>query len=155
MILRLKDGLDSQEPSTNGISAVNLFRLSTILGDGAYAQKAKDTTAAFSAEVLEHPAMFASMMAPIVAANLGMRSIVLVGAEADGVELKQIRGRLLTNTTVVVLSGKEQWLLSRNELYKESVKANGGKAKVQVCEGTVCLDAFDLAGLEKALEEMG
>lgn len=157
MILRLKDGLDSQEPSTNGVSATNLFRLSTVLGDSAYAQKARDTCAAFSAEILEHPSMFASMMAPIVASNLGMRSIVLVGTSEDDEELKQIRGRLLTNTTVVVLSGKEKWLLERNGLYKESVKGLGkeGGKKVQVCEGTVCLDAFDLAGLTKALEEMG
>jgi uncharacterized protein YyaL (SSP411 family) len=157
MILRLKDGLDSQEPSTNGVSATNLFRLSTILGDNTYAQKAKDTCAAFSAEILEHPSMFASMMAPIVAANLGMRSIVLVDAKEDDEELKKIRGRLLTNTTVVVLTGKEEWLMKRNQLYEESVKGLGkaGAKKVQVCEGTVCLDAFDLAGLEKALEEMG
>lgn len=167
MILRLKDGLDSQEPSTNGISASNLFRLSTLLDDDTYATIARRTIHAFSAELLEHPSMFASMMSPIVASTLGMRSILLAGDPEKDEEvknaLKDVRGRLLTNTTVVVVNGKNlknedgKWLLERNIVFQEMAKRaeERGKSRVQVCEGSKCLEAFDLGDLSKALEEMG
>lgn len=106
--------------------------------------------------------MFASMMSSIVASSLGMRSIVLSGDPEKDDEVKKalrdVRGRLLTNTTVVVVDPKKEagedgkWLLERNGIFREAVKA---KTKVQVCEGSKCLNAFDLGDLEKALEEMG
>jgi len=165
LILRLKDGLDSQEPSTNGISASNLFRLNTILGDDKYAEDARKTCTAFSAEVLEHPSMFSSMMGSIVASSLGTRSIVLAGKEGDpeiSSQLKKIRSRLFSNTTVVSLStairdsqhGK--WLLDRNPMYREALGSleKKGKPFVQICEGAKCLDVFDMSGLERALEDL-
>ncbi|KAA8895720.1 hypothetical protein FN846DRAFT_784662 [Sphaerosporella brunnea] len=167
LILRLKDGFDSQEPSTNGISANNLFRLSSILGEDKYAGYARKICNAFSAEILEHPSMFASLMNSIVASNLGMRSIVLAGKEGDAdvaAQLKKIRSRLLTNTTVVMLrSGMEKdpnakWLLEKNSLYKatlDSLQSRTGNSCVQVCEGNKCLDTFDMSGLDKALEDLG
>jgi uncharacterized protein YyaL (SSP411 family) len=168
-VLALTDniGLDSQEPSTNGISANNLFRLRSILADEKYQEYARKTCNAFSAEILEHPSMFSSLMSSIVASNLGMRSIVLAGKEGDlevAAQLKKIRSRLLTNTTVVRLRpGMEKdphakWLLERNPLYKstlESLQSRTGGSRVQVCEGNRCLDTFDMSGLDKALEDLG
>lgn len=161
-------GLDSQEPSTNGVSANNLFRLGSILGIPSYAGHARKTCTAFSAEILEHPSMFSSLMASIVASNLGMRSIVLTDAPNDGgaelkAQLAKIRSRLLTNTTVVLLRpGMEKepcgkWLLDRNPLYRASLASEkeGGGSRVQVCEGEKCLDTFDMSGLDRALENLG
>ncbi|KAI5852280.1 hypothetical protein BZA05DRAFT_397412 [Tricharina praecox] len=171
LILRLKDGLDSQEPSTNGVSANNLFRLGSILNIPSYADHARKTCTAFSAEILEHPSMFSSLMASIVASNLGMRSIVLADTHEDGTEIREqlakIRSRLLTNTTVVRLhpglekepSGK--WLLDRNPLYRATLEGLAAKKKnsagscVQVCEGGKCLATFDMSGLDRALEDLG
>lgn len=155
-------GLDSQEPSTNGISASNLFRLATILGDSKFEEHAHHTCSAFSTELLQHPFLLSSLMPSIVASNLGMRSVVLAGSPEDptiSVHLQKLRSKLLTNTTLVQLdpakSESYEWLFNRHPLYKELLKMatkGGGKSVIQVCEGTKCLDAFDI---ESVLEELG
>lgn len=110
--------------------------------------------------------MFSSLMSSIVASNLGVRSVVMAGKEGDAeiaAHLKKIRSRLLTNTTVVLLRpGMEstadgKWLLERNPLYRatlQSLDSRKGKSLVQVCEGTKCLDTFDMSGLDRALEDL-
>ncbi|KAI5819034.1 hypothetical protein BZA77DRAFT_276632 [Pyronema omphalodes] len=161
LILRLKDGLDSQEPSTNGIAADNLYRLSSMLGDQRYAKYAWRTCTAFSAEILEHPSMFASHMTSIVSANMGMRSIVIVGKEEDAevqAQLKTLRSKLLTNTTVVHIypgienTAEGKWLLDTNSTLKAQLDAYKDKPMAQVCQGQKCLNAFDMSELEKALK---
>ncbi|PUU80950.1 Six-hairpin glycosidase-like protein [Tuber borchii] len=165
LILRLKDGLDSQEPSTNGVSANNLFRLGTLLGDSKLEEYAQQTCSAFSTELLQHPFLFSSLMPAIVASNLGMRSVVLAGDPKDPTiekHLKRLRSKLLTNTTLVQLDPARrdslEWLLNRNDLHKELLKVatkDDGKPVVQVCEGTKCLDAFYMGDIESVLEELG
>ncbi|RPB15548.1 hypothetical protein P167DRAFT_603079 [Morchella conica CCBAS932] len=165
LILRLKDGLDSQEPSTNGVSANNLFRLATILGDSSLEELAQKTCSAFSPELLQHPFLFSSLMPSIVASNLGMRSVVLAGNPEEptlAAHLKHLRKKLLTNTTIVQLDPAKKdsldWLLRRNSLHDALLKRaarKGGKPVVQVCEGTKCLDAFEMSDIESVLEELG
>ncbi|KAI9047032.1 hypothetical protein LZ554_009106 [Drepanopeziza brunnea f. sp. 'monogermtubi'] len=84
LILRLKDGMDTSEPSTNGTSASNLYRLSSLLNDLTYAEKAKQTLACFESEMLQYPWLFASFMPSVVASQLGVRSVVVAGGGGGG-----------------------------------------------------------------------
>ncbi|RPB26334.1 hypothetical protein L211DRAFT_821396 [Terfezia boudieri ATCC MYA-4762] len=173
LILRLKDGLDSQEPSTNGISTTNLHRLATIISSPhpsspSFLTYATKTCDAFSPEILQHPFLFCSLLPAIVASNLGMRSVILAG-DPDDPELKKqrsrLRGKLLTNTTIVqvdpkkVKSGDEdvKWLLERNAVLGEVLNRveKKGKGMVQICEGNRCLDVLDMGDIEAAIEELG
>ncbi len=138
LILRLKDGMDSAEPSTNGISAQNLYRLGSLLEDEEYTDRAKKTVQAFEAEIMQHPFLFSSLLAGVVCGSVGMKGFVICG-EGTGVEKKvrEIRGTICSNSTVVRLGGgaKSEWLRERNSLLKGMDVA---KARVQVCEGGVC-----------------
>lgn len=110
--------------------------------------------------------MFSSLMSSIVASTLGMRTVVLAGRDDDAevaAQLAKIRSRLLTNTAVVLLrpgmdkTADGKWLLDKNTLYQvamRSLETRKGKAFLQVCEGTKCLDTFDMGGLENALEDL-
>ncbi|KAK0639984.1 Spermatogenesis-associated protein 20 [Lasiodiplodia hormozganensis] len=154
LILRLKDGMDNAEPSTNGVSAGNLYRLGALLEDADYTKRAKETCEAFEAEIMQHPFLFPSMLSSIVALRLGMKSIVATG-KGDNVEkaVSKARSRISTNTTVARLGegAKSEWLRKRNELFKNlDVKA----PRVQICEGGVCKDELDMADMEKALREV-
>jgi uncharacterized protein YyaL (SSP411 family) len=71
--------MDSAEPSTNGVSATNLFRLATLLEDDNYEKIARGTLSAFEAEIMQYPWLFASFMPGIVAAATGVKGIVRVG----------------------------------------------------------------------------
>ncbi|PFH59810.1 hypothetical protein XA68_11858 [Ophiocordyceps unilateralis] len=75
-ILRLKDGMDTSLPSTNAVSASNLFRL----GTDRYSALARGTVNAFEAEILQHPWLFPGLLASVVTARLGMGSRAADGA---------------------------------------------------------------------------
>src|SRR5690606_34543743 len=83
LILRLKDGLDSQEPSINGLSSRNLLGLSTLLDKPEWKELALSTIQAFSIEILQHPSLFTSMLPAIVNLTLGPRSCIIAGNPSD------------------------------------------------------------------------
>jgi uncharacterized protein YyaL (SSP411 family) len=131
--------MDSSEPSTNGTSVSNLFRLSSLLNDDIYAAKAKETIRSFESEVLQYPWLFASFMPGIVASHLGLKGVVVAGAGGVGQEKikafeKQPRGALMTFARINA-KGNE-WLRGRNELLRDF--GRDGKARVLVCEGGTC-----------------
>lgn len=158
MLLRLKDGMDAAEPSTNGVSALNLYRLGSLLSDASYTALARRTVAAFATEIGQHPFLFASMLASVVAGQVGMRSVVFVG---DGVEVEEAvrRGRLrlgvCVNTTVSRVGGGVgvgcRWLKGRNALLGEF----GDQGRIQVCAEGVCRDVVELGDVERALRRVG
>lgn len=71
VILRLKDGMDTAQPSTNAVSTSNLFRLGFILGDTTYIKLARETLNAFEVEVQQYPWLFIGMLGGVVTARLG------------------------------------------------------------------------------------
>ncbi|KAJ4857038.1 hypothetical protein T069G_07935 [Trichoderma breve] len=84
-ILRLKDGMDTSLPSTNGVSVSNLFRLGELLGDEKFTGFARETINAFEAEMLQHPWLFPGLLGGVVVARLGL-----------GLELKTVDVRYKT-----------------------------------------------------------
>jgi len=162
VILRLKDGMDTSEPSTNGTSASNLYRLSSLLNDDSYATKAKQTVVGFESETLQYPWLFASFMPSIVAGHLGLKGVVVSqGDEKDGNGNKKIkefekapRGGI---GTFARLDSTSSWLRGRNELLKGF--GLDGKTRILICENGACRDegTASEAGLVKdqPLEDFG
>lgn len=144
LILRLKDGMDNAEPSTNGVTASNLYRLSSLLNDPEfngmpYSKYAHSTLDAFSAEMIQHPYLFVGMLDSVVASNLGVKSIVITGPQ-EKVEqkIKEIRLKrtgLLETVARIGGDSKCTWLQERNDLL---ASANERKPAVQICEAGVC-----------------
>lgn len=162
VILRLKDGMDTSEPSTNGTSASNLYRLSSLLNDSSYAAKAAETVHGFESETLQYPWLFGSFMPSIVAGKLGLKGVVVSMGEGESGEKrikefeKAPRGGL---GTFICLSGKDgenKWLRSRNELLKDFGK--DGKTRVMTCENGTCSEERDpehlaIADMKEALPD--
>lgn len=102
------------------------------------------------------------MLPAVVAANLGMRSIVLAGDPAHPTveaHLKKLKSKILANTALVQLDPAKQdslgWLLRRNPRLKETMAAASGRPVVQACERNKCLDASDTTDIGRALDELG
>ncbi|KAK5142727.1 hypothetical protein LTR04_002131 [Oleoguttula sp. CCFEE 6159] len=151
LLLRLKDGMDNAEPSTNGVSAHNLHRLGALLDDEAYTARAKQTVDAFEAEVMQHPFLFTSMLGAVVAGRLGMRSVVICGAGREvEAAVAEARTQLNTNSTVVRMGGaaKSEWLRARNGLLQS---LDLRTARVMVCERGACREVLDVADVGRAL----
>lgn len=138
ILIRSKDGMDNAEPSTNGVSANNLFRLASLLNDEQYEKLAKQTVAAFEVEIGQHPGLFSGMMSSIVAAKIGMKGVMVVGeSEAADTAVQRFNDNATPNYTISRVGGgaKSEWLRQRNELLKD---VDGSRPMVQLCEGTVC-----------------
>jgi uncharacterized protein YyaL (SSP411 family) len=154
--------MDTSEPSTNGTSASNLYRLSSLLNDDSYATKAKQTVVGFESETLQYPWLFASFMPSIVAGHLGLKGIVVSqGNEKDGNGNKKVkefekapRGGL---GTFARLDSSSTWLRERNGLLKDF--GLDGKTKILICENGACREESTAseAGLvkEQPLEDLG
>lgn len=172
IILRLKDGMDSSEPSTNGVSAVNLYRLSSLLADDDYATKAKETVASFESEILQYPWLFPSFMPAIAAGKLGVEGIVVTLAESTSLsqsdkgkekQLEEARGitrikefektpRGGLSTFIKMEKEGNEWLRSRNSLLTNF--GLDGKGRVLICADGVCKEERDLAGSDDVVKSV-
>lgn len=147
LLLRLKSGMDSAEPSANNVSARNLYRLGSMLDNDEYTNAARATVQAFEAEMLQFPFCFAGLLGSVVLGRLGVRGIVIIGRQTDrsGEDreltqmLKKLRKRVAPDRTVVFVgSGSEGgWLRGRNRLLKD-VKLGEMSARAMLCEAGSC-----------------
>lgn len=113
-ILRLKPGTDNTTPSPNGITASNLFYLSSYaktapqmqndlgLSDRLYAQ-AKGTIDAFAVEMLQHPFLYPSLLAAVVMESLGVHSLII----PPDMTLEEVQQRGLRGFSRTVVRGAE------------------------------------------------
>ncbi|KAG8526249.1 uncharacterized protein KY384_000242 [Bacidia gigantensis] len=135
LLLRLKNGMDSAEPSSNSVSANNLWRLSSMLDDEDYAKVSRETVMAFEAEIEQFPHTFAGMLGSVVMGRLGVKGVVLSGQVQEGV-IKKLRESVRPGTTVVAIgNGLGEWLRKRNALLSA---IDAETPNITVCEGRVC-----------------
>ncbi|KAB5562702.1 hypothetical protein GE09DRAFT_1109260 [Coniochaeta sp. 2T2.1] len=134
-ILRLKDGMDTAQPSTNGVSASNLFRLAALLNDRSYSARARETVNAFEVEILQYPWLFVGLLGAVVSARLGVTGRVVVISrgkeEGEGVGEEEVLPRADAKAVLRVKAGGEgegsRWLLKRNEALGKVLEEEGGK----------------------------
>ncbi|QIX02153.1 hypothetical protein AMS68_007670 [Peltaster fructicola] len=138
ILVRTKDGMDNAEPSTNGVSANNLFRLSSLLNSPDYEKKARQTVCAFEVEIGQHPGLFSGMLSSVVASQLGTHGLIITGqGPVADLALRKARESLRPNYTVLRVGGgvRDEWIRKRNELLHS---VSDHKEMVQLCEGTSC-----------------
>ncbi|KAK4505010.1 hypothetical protein PRZ48_002973 [Zasmidium cellare] len=153
ILIRTKDAMDNAEPSVNGVSASNLFRLGSLLNEEGFTKMAKRTVAAFDVEISQHPGLFSGILSSVVASKMGVKGVMLIGSGEDvDKAIKKARETVRPNYTVLRVGGgvESEWLRKRNELLSgfddDGVK---GRSMVQVCEGGVCrlLEGREVEGL--------
>ena len=133
LLLRLKPGMDTAEPSANNISAMNLYRLSSLFNDEEYARIARETVQAFEVEIEQWPFCFAGLLGSVVVGQLGIKGVVIVGGNEESKAVKEILDRvrvgLGVRRTVAWVRGTGGFLRKRNKLLGDLEVKNG----VRVC----------------------
>ncbi|KAF2154554.1 hypothetical protein K461DRAFT_222855 [Myriangium duriaei CBS 260.36] len=167
ILIRSKDAMDNAEPSTNGVSAVNLFRLDALLktttgSEGASAANAKvhekdlhslalKTIRTFEVEMGQHPGLMTGLLAGVVISRLELKSVLLSGkgAKVDSA-LKELREGVWPGVVVLKVSdnGPGEWLKSKNEVL---ASVDPAREMVQVCSGTQCMLVDQPGDLAKLL----
>ena len=128
--------MDAAEPSANNVSASNLHHLASILDDAGYAKIAKETVAAFEAEVEQFPWCFAGMLDSVVISRLGTKAVVVMG------DVEKVREKLRRSVGAgrTVVWGQGEWIRKRNGLVGALAKDKGG---VYICEGRSCREGHE------------
>ncbi|CAN6652062.1 hypothetical protein TRVA0_025S01684 [Trichomonascus vanleenenianus] len=143
LIFRPKVGFDSAEPSPNGVSATNLFRLFSMLGDMKYEIKAQGVLNCYGKDLAAQPFGYLSMMGPVLAELDGMGSLILVGDESKGgSEINElIRSNPMPNITIVQLNPQsiEFFKGLENTVYEGLFKQHGdGPLQAFLCKDRAC-----------------
>ncbi|KAK8000688.1 hypothetical protein PG990_013288 [Apiospora arundinis] len=69
ILLRVKDAMDTTQPSTNAVSTSNLVRLASVSPE--YLALAKETINAFEPEMLQYPYLFPGLLSLVIHLRLG------------------------------------------------------------------------------------
>ena len=143
LVLRMKEDYDGAEPSANSVAALNLLRLSRMLGNEVAAEKAARIFA-ISGRLLEGmPAAVPQLLVAIQYSLCPGRQIVVAGV--PGVSdtealLSAARQGFHPDQILLLADGGEgqRWLSDRNPLFVD-MKPLHGKAALYRCENFTCL----------------
>jgi len=91
LITRSKDLIDNAVPSANGNAAQALLRLSALVGEGYYAQRAEDILSLLAGMASQHPTAFSRTLAAADMNAAGITEIAIMGERPDLVRAVQAR----------------------------------------------------------------
>lgn len=139
--------MDSSLPSTNAVSASNLFRLAALFNEPSYTALAKETLNAFEVEILQYPWLFVGLLASIIPAKLGADGIILISRGEDekgGPDTRRLstlprgapRAVMKMRTRPGLVDAVEvRWLLNRNRALIKVRQAEPGVYRWREKEG--------------------
>ncbi|KAK7203614.1 hypothetical protein BZA70DRAFT_282912 [Myxozyma melibiosi] len=143
LILRMKSGADTVEPSSNAVSVANLMRLAAVFGEDEYEQMALRTLDAYAKEIVAQPQSYCGMLGSVVAGSEGLRTVVIVGQTREEMKetVEKMRSVLAANTIVVGLRKEfgegaeeeearraQEWLVAEgDEIYAGLLSRSGSR----------------------------
>lgn len=156
VLLRMKEDYDGAEPSPNTISALNLLRLSHLLGDPALSVKAEQTLKTLAALMQKSPLATPMGLIALNATLSPAQQIVLVG-KRDAPEtrefLKAVWQKFLPGAVWALLDDEaSRAFFAKQAEFYGNVHTVDGKTTAYVCKNFVCnLPTIDLATFKKEL----
>jgi len=142
LVLRLREDYDGAEPSPNSVSALNLLRLSQMVGESKYREMGMKTMMSFS-RLLQEATIAIPQMGVALDFHLSKKmQIVIAGKNSDaGVQelLQTVHKHFIPNKIILLADQAEgqQYLAQKLEFLKD-LKMQGNKATVYVCENFTC-----------------
>ncbi|MBI3579141.1 MAG: thioredoxin domain-containing protein, partial [Ignavibacteriales bacterium] len=156
ILIRTKEWYDGAEPTGNSIAILNLFRLSQMTNNQAYAEMATKSVEFFSERLLTMPNATPQFL---VALNFSLskpKQIIIAGNPNDPLTtslLGEVHSRFIPNKIILFADGKEgQTMLASFVPFLENVQPIGGKPTAYICEDYACqLPTSDSATIERLL----
>jgi uncharacterized protein YyaL (SSP411 family) len=156
ILLRAKEDYDGAEPSANSIAALNLLRLSRMLGRTDWHERARMTVHAFSNQLMQAPFGMPQMVIASDWLHAKPLQIIIAGkpdAPDTQAMLHEARRLFIPGKIVLLADGGpgQAFLATHNEFLKGLVPING-KATAYICENFVCrLPTNDIANLVESI----
>ncbi len=156
-MFRAKDDEDGAEPAGNSVAASNLVRLSRMLDDAAYADRADAIFQAFAPRTAATPTALPLLLDAAALRRARPQQVVLAGTPgaADLSALsREVGRRFLPDAVVLAMDGGEgEAFLTSKAAALKPLKPIGGRATAYVCEHFACqLPTSDPAALGRLLD---
>ncbi|MEI7948549.1 MAG: thioredoxin domain-containing protein, partial [bacterium] len=152
ILLRSKEAYDGAEPAANSVAALNLMRLSSMLGHADWRERARMTLRAFGGQLMQDPSGMPQMVVALIWLHAKPRQIVIAGkpdAPDTQAMLREAKRLFVPGKIVLLADGGagQVFLASHVEFMKDLVPVDG-KATAYMCEDFVCrLPTHDIAAL--------
>jgi uncharacterized protein YyaL (SSP411 family) len=157
VLLRIKEDYDGAEPSAGAIAAANLVRLSRMIGDTAFRERAGRVFALSAGRMRSMPSAMPQMLVAYEADLASPVQVVIAGkagAQDTRALLREVHSRFLPNKFLVLADGTiGHEALGAGVAHIDGVRMIDGKATAYVCEGSVCQEpTSDVATLARLLK---
>lgn len=156
-VLRIKEDYDGAEPSPNSLAALNLVRLSMLLGKDGWKEQAEKIFALFG-NTLQSSASAVPVMTMALHLSRSAKQQIVLAGDAQSAAFQAlaaaVRKRFLPTAVLLHADGGEaqQWLAKHNEAVGSMQPVNGQPA-AYVCQNFTCqAPVTTVAALEKLLE---
>ena len=158
ILLRSKEAYDGAEPAANSVAALNLLRLSSMLGRADWRERARLTLQAFGQQLMQAPSGMPQLVVALGWLHAKPRQIAIAGnpdAPDTQAMLREALRLFIPGKIVLLADGGtgQAFLASHVEFMKDLVPVDG-KATAYMCEDFVCrLPTHDIATLVRLLQE--
>lgn len=157
ILLRPKEVYDGAEPSANSVSALNLLRLSSMLGHADWRERARMTLRAFGQQLLQDPAGMPQMAVALNLLEAKPLQIVIAGRPdaPDTQAMLREATRLFIPGKIVLLAdgGAGQTFLAKQVAFMKDIIPINGRATAYICEDFVCqLPTTDVVTMARILK---
>lgn len=145
ILLRRKDDYDGSEPSSSSVAALNLVRLSALLGDSTLWERAKQIANSFARVLNVSPLAMPMLLVAVQAlATEGSKKVVVIGnnEEASNI-LHEYWSRGLPRSVALLrcpTNGDPDDLKRYLSARQEKLWTGSGQVSAYVCTGEVCLE---------------
>ncbi|MGA9098071.1 MAG: thioredoxin domain-containing protein [Methanotrichaceae archaeon] len=133
--VRQKEIYDGAMPSGNSVAMLNLLRLSHLIGDTSFEERANAIGCTFAVAVNRQPLGHTMLMCALEFALGPSYEIAIVGGEGVGKILDALRSKFVPNKVIIVVFGEEIHKIAE---FTRSLSQLNGKATVYVCSGHKC-----------------
>jgi len=142
MLVRKKELYDGAIPSGNSVAMLDLIRLSHLVGDSRYEEKAAHLLRACSRTIAEAPFAYTQFMAALDFSLGPSSQVVIVGdpqSRDTATMIRALQGSFIPNKVVLIRSaGERDPDISRLAEYTRDLESIEGKATAYVCRDFRC-----------------
>ncbi|EOC99482.1 thioredoxin domain-containing protein [Caldisalinibacter kiritimatiensis] len=137
LVVRPKEVYDGAIPSGNSVAALNMLKLSKMIGDTKLEEKVDIIFKVFANKVKKAPNGYSYFMLAVLFSNVSVKEIVIVGDKEDTKEmLKILNKRFLPFATVVLNTGNHR--LYHIAPFTKNQEQINNKATAYICEDFTC-----------------
>jgi uncharacterized protein len=156
VLLRMKEGDDTAEPSPNSVTALNLLRIGYMLDQNEARQRAERTLKIFAKQLDAAPSSMPQMLVALSWSRSKPKQVVVAGKADDTptqAMFREVHQHFVPHEILILADGSDgQQFFSDHVEFMKSVSKIDNKPTAYVCENFICqLPTTDLKTLAHLL----